>query len=188
MLRTHQVTGLGPVQADGSVDIFTVLPMPLHVTADWITAQGRLPAVGDDIVDDGITLTLAMTDAEALAAPVLPPPAPVVPATPTDAAAALATPTPDDTQKKTDGGVASPDGSSANGLAPQPLESPAPVDAGAIPTQATTSPPTLTVTSGVDTQPASPSTQEQINSMFEARIARIEKFLQSNGIDLTKFG
>lgn len=66
MLRTHQITGLGPIAADGSQKLFTVMTTPLIVSAVWLAAQFRAPQVGDDIVDDGVNLTLAITDAEQL--------------------------------------------------------------------------------------------------------------------------
>ena len=56
MPNTHiQITGLGPVQEDGSVEIFTVLPTPFKVTKEWLEQYPAMPAVGDDLVkqEDG---------------------------------------------------------------------------------------------------------------------------------------
>lgn len=85
MEKVHQITGVGPQNTEtGNVDLFTVLSKPFTVTKEWLDAQGKYPAVGDDLVEatDG-TLTLA-TDTDAA-----------------DAAAAEAAA--NEAQKKTDG-------------------------------------------------------------------------------------
>jgi hypothetical protein len=59
-MKTHQITGLGPVQEDGSVELFTVLPQPFKVTKEWLAAQPAFPAVGNELVeaeDGSMTLT-----------------------------------------------------------------------------------------------------------------------------------
>lgn len=61
-MKTTQITGLGPVAADGSVELFTVEPHPFKVTKEWLAAQAAYPAVGDELfyAEDG---TLTMTSA-----------------------------------------------------------------------------------------------------------------------------
>lgn len=67
MPKEHQITGLGPKQSDGSVEIFTVLPKPFNVTAAWLAEQSKAPAVGEVIeVSDTGALTL-VTEAQAIA-------------------------------------------------------------------------------------------------------------------------
>lgn len=63
MTTKHQITGLGPKKADGSMFIFTARREPFTVTAEWLDEQKKEPAVGEfiDINDDG-TLSL-MTEA-----------------------------------------------------------------------------------------------------------------------------
>lgn len=65
MTTKHQITGLGPKKADGSMFIFTARREPFTVTAEWLDEQKKEPAVGEfiDINDDG-TLSL-MTEAPA---------------------------------------------------------------------------------------------------------------------------
>lgn len=50
-MKSHQVTGVGPLAEDGSVDIFTVLPQPFHVTPEWLAAQPHYPAPGNELVE-----------------------------------------------------------------------------------------------------------------------------------------
>lgn len=50
--KKHQITGLGPVQADGSVDLFTVAKNPFMVTAEWLASQPGYPKVGDWLKED----------------------------------------------------------------------------------------------------------------------------------------
>lgn len=59
-MKTHTITGLGPVQTDGSVEIFTVLPKPFLVTKAWLDQYPAMPSVGDELAEqeDG---TLALT-------------------------------------------------------------------------------------------------------------------------------
>lgn len=109
-MRTHQITGIGPTNADGSVELFTILPKPFVVTAAWLAAQSGPVAVGSDLVEDAAgDLTLAVTDAEQA---VLDAAAAQAEADAQDAAAAEA-------QKKTAGLAASGDGS-APSQDPQP--------------------------------------------------------------------
>lgn len=58
-MKQYQITGLGPVNADGSRKIFTRLPAPFIVTAAWLAAQQSDADVGEwvEVADDG-TLTL----------------------------------------------------------------------------------------------------------------------------------
>ena len=96
-IRT-QITGLGPVNPDGSRQIFDKEPKPFIATADWLRIQTFEPEIGDylDIdVDGSVTL--------------------VKEASVSNAAAASAAHNPDlakepDAQKKTDGGEGSGDG------------------------------------------------------------------------------
>lgn len=55
MSHPHQITGVGPVQADGSCLVYTVKAKPYYVTAAELATYGLTPAVGDHIVenDDG---------------------------------------------------------------------------------------------------------------------------------------
>lgn len=63
-MKTHQITGIGPKAADGSLALFTILPAPFVVSAEWLSVQSRVPQVGDNLVDDKGELTLATTDVE----------------------------------------------------------------------------------------------------------------------------
>jgi hypothetical protein len=65
-MKTHQITGVGPQAADGSVDLFTVRAQPFHVTKEWLDAQAAYPSVGNEIVEaeDG---SLSLTTDAALA-------------------------------------------------------------------------------------------------------------------------
>lgn len=95
MTRT-QITGLGPVQADGSRKIFDKEPKPFIATAAWLAEQSAEPAVGDylDIGTDGsVTLVEEETASTAAQAPQEPVP---------------------EAQKKTDGAECSASGSQAN--------------------------------------------------------------------------
>lgn len=63
-----QITGLGPVMADGSRQIFDKEPKPFIATAEWLKAQSADPAVGDfiDTSADGV-MTLVPENPEAAA-------------------------------------------------------------------------------------------------------------------------
>lgn len=65
-MAQYEITGLGPVRTeDGSRFIFTRQPQPFNVTAAWLKAQTKEPAVGDVIeVGDEGALTL-VTEAQA---------------------------------------------------------------------------------------------------------------------------
>lgn len=104
MDKVHKITGLGPVQADGSVDVFTIRSTPFHVEKAWLDQYAALPAVGQDLVEreDG-TLELGVEDAPG-------------------AAAASA----DDTQKKTDGLDVSGSQSAPSIIVTSGVEAPAP--------------------------------------------------------------
>lgn len=61
----HEITGLGPVNPDGSVKLFTRLPAPFIVTKEWLAEQGKFPAVGD-ILEVNTSLALRLvTEAQA---------------------------------------------------------------------------------------------------------------------------
>lgn len=60
-MKTHQITGIGPQAADGSVQLFTTQPHPFTVTKEWLDAQPAYPAVGNELVVEGDgTLVLAV--------------------------------------------------------------------------------------------------------------------------------
>ena len=63
-MKTYQITGLGPVQLDGSVELFTVLPQPFKVTKEWLENYAAMPTVGDTLeeAEDG-SLTLSTVNA-----------------------------------------------------------------------------------------------------------------------------
>lgn len=69
-MKQHQITGIGPKQSDGSVELFTILPAPYKATAAWLAAQTSAPAMGDKLVvsDAGDWHLLAETPAAAIAA------------------------------------------------------------------------------------------------------------------------
>lgn len=56
-MKQYQITGLGPINADGSRKIFMCLPNPFVVTAAWLAEQAAAPDVG---------MVLEVTDAGAL--------------------------------------------------------------------------------------------------------------------------
>lgn len=135
MLTKHTLTGMGPVQDNGSRLLFTTSPHPYLATPAAFALLASEPAIGTEFTfdDDGVVTFLTGEGAGK--------------AQETD-------------EKKEDGNASSA--------------------------------PSLHVTSGVNkVEDADPTTeplnQEQINSMFEARIARIEKFWAREGFDMTKY-
>lgn len=67
-MKHHQITGVGPQAADGSVDLFTVLPKPFNVSADWLAAQTAYPSVGNELVeaeDGSLSLMTQAQEADA---------------------------------------------------------------------------------------------------------------------------
>jgi len=59
MSTTYDVTGTGPVQANGSQQVFTISSNVYYATAAQLTAFGRSPMPGDQITDNGNgTITL----------------------------------------------------------------------------------------------------------------------------------
>jgi len=59
MSTTYDVTGTGPVQANGSQQVFTITSNVYIATAAQLAAFGRNPAPGDQITDNGNgTITL----------------------------------------------------------------------------------------------------------------------------------
>jgi hypothetical protein len=53
MSTTHDITGVGPVQPNGTTILFTVRPAPYFATAAQITAFTRTPVPGDQLTDNG---------------------------------------------------------------------------------------------------------------------------------------
>ena len=51
-MPTKQITGVGPLKADGTMLLFTVDPRPVVVTAEWLAAQSSHPAFGDELQYD----------------------------------------------------------------------------------------------------------------------------------------
>lgn len=68
MNRT-QITGLGPVMADGSRKIFDKEPKPFIATKEWLDAQTVKPAMGDylEIAEDGSVTVVAESSVRAAA-------------------------------------------------------------------------------------------------------------------------
>lgn len=59
MSTTYEITGVGPVQPDGTTAIFTIKPLAYFATAAQVTAFGRNPVIGDQVTDNGDgTITL----------------------------------------------------------------------------------------------------------------------------------
>ena len=52
MASQFKITGIGPKNAAGGLLIFTVLPTPFKVSAEWLTEQGRMPEVDDAVEMD----------------------------------------------------------------------------------------------------------------------------------------
>lgn len=62
-MKTYQITGLGPIGEDGSVDVFTILPKPFHLTPAQAEQFAAQLVPGNDItqLEDG-TFTVAQPD------------------------------------------------------------------------------------------------------------------------------
>lgn len=59
MSTTHDITGVGPIQANGTTIIFTVQPKAYFATAAQISTFGHTPVMGDQLTDNGDgTITL----------------------------------------------------------------------------------------------------------------------------------
>lgn len=57
----HQITGLGPVQPDGSRDIFTVADRPYHLSKEMLATAPAIDAVitvGDYLYDENGSISL----------------------------------------------------------------------------------------------------------------------------------
>lgn len=125
-IKVHQVTGVGPVGPDGSVQVFTVMPLPLTFSADWLATQWKVPEVGDDIVEQDGVFTLAINDEEETAIDVKTAADAKTAQDAADAVAAQAAQAQADAaQKKTDSG-ASPSGSEPSIAGSPPSQAPLP--------------------------------------------------------------
>ena len=59
MSTTYEITGTGPLQTNGSMQVFTISSNVYIATAANITALGRNPLPGDQLTDNGNgTITL----------------------------------------------------------------------------------------------------------------------------------
>ena len=59
MSTNHDITGVGPVQPNGTTVLFTVRPTPYYATAAQVSSFGRAPVPGDQLTDNGDgTITL----------------------------------------------------------------------------------------------------------------------------------
>ena len=66
-MKTLEITGLGPLQEDGSLDLFTVEAQPTRVTKAWLDQFLSLPSVGDQLLvaEDGMITLVPFGVAEA---------------------------------------------------------------------------------------------------------------------------
>jgi hypothetical protein len=59
MSTTHDITGVGPVQANGTTVLYTVKAQAYYATAAQVSSFGRTPVIGDQLTDNGDgTITL----------------------------------------------------------------------------------------------------------------------------------
>lgn len=64
-MKEYQITGLGPLHANGSREIYTTAKTPFHVSAEWIAEQGKELEMGDVIkedVDGSLTITTPQSE------------------------------------------------------------------------------------------------------------------------------
>jgi hypothetical protein len=67
MPKQYQITGLGPINKDGSRKIFTIHQLPFYVSAAWLANQTIQPDVGNYVIvhDDGTySLRIDIQDAK----------------------------------------------------------------------------------------------------------------------------